>query len=99
MMSVPVCIDPPSTVALRIPAETYETAALTAELCRRRSRIADAQGHQLFAVVQSISTPNSNPWHSARTADNRSATGPRGSRTGWSERQFDEFRRFDAPRA
>jgi len=25
---VPVCIDPPSTVALRIPAETYETAAL-----------------------------------------------------------------------
>jgi hypothetical protein len=41
----------------------------TAELCRRRSRIADAQRHQLFAAVQSLSTSCSRGTHSARIAD------------------------------
>ncbi len=41
----------------------------TAELCRRRSRIADAQGHQLFALMRTRLTSCSKPWHNARTAD------------------------------
>src|SRR5206468_8616611 len=37
----------------------------TAELCRRRSRIADAERHQLFVFVQTRSTSGSKPWHIA----------------------------------
>jgi hypothetical protein len=42
----------------------------TAELCRRRSRIADAQGHQLCGLGQSLSIPCSGRSHNARIAHN-----------------------------
>jgi hypothetical protein len=45
---------PATLVALRIGLETYETGCSTAELCRRRSRIADAQRHQLFSARGAI---------------------------------------------
>ena len=41
----------------------------TAELCRRRSRIADAQGHQLYALTRTRTTLCSKHSHNARIAD------------------------------
>jgi hypothetical protein len=48
----------------------------TAELCRRRSRVADAQQHQLFALVQTLSSVMRRTRHNARTADNCKEHGP-----------------------
>src|SRR6266540_7437366 len=55
-MTVPVWIGSPSTVALRILADLRNSCS-TAELCRRQSRIADAQRHQLFDAHRSRSPP------------------------------------------
>ncbi len=59
----------------------------TAELCRRRSRIADAQRHQLFVLVHAHSASCSGPWDNARTADNCQDGPPGSSRR--RERSFD----------
>ena len=69
LISVPGCIDPPKHGSTAHRASDFRNSCSTAELCRRRSRISDAQEHQLFPLAETLSTPGSRSWHDARTAD------------------------------
>jgi hypothetical protein len=51
LMSVAVCIGPPSTGSTAHGAGDLRNSCSTAELCRRRSRIADDQGQQQCALA------------------------------------------------